>query len=83
VPVPVIECSKTRWLTIQYLDTNMAGNQHFPDIGCPDIELYSQSTSEYRTVYGFQIEIYASTGHLKTRPFEIQTFCPDFKWLLA
>ena len=25
-----------------------------------------------------RIGSYASPGHLKTRPFEIRTFCPDF-----
>jgi hypothetical protein len=32
-----------------------------------------------RTVFGFQFQFYASTGHLKTRPFEIRTFLSRFR----
>ena len=38
-----------------------------------------QLTSEYRTVLGFRIRSYASTGHLKTGPFEIRTNVSGFR----
>jgi hypothetical protein len=49
------------------------------DLMCSKRVICIQSPSGNRTVVGFRIRSYASTGHLKTGPFEIRTNVSRFQ----